>query len=499
MANDAQLLRQFVEGSQEAFHELARRHLALVYSSALRRANGNTAVAQDATQAVFLLLAKKAPHLCHHTSVAGWLYGCAQLKITEALRAERRRRVREHTAYLMHELSTDTTSASWEQIRPVLDHAMLGLNGPDREAVLLRFFEGLPFPDIASRLLLTDSAARKRVERALEKLRQNLARKGITSSASALAAVLGTHTALAAPAGLSSAVTSAAAVTLVSAPSHWLVSFIALMTTTQKIAAVAVMVTLLATGGALYQRQIARQLNSEQNNLEHQLAALRIGFPKREAPAKPPVPSSGTTTAQPTLPGTSAQALTTAIEAEQMRLFLADEWANLAGGALPLIEKLGLSADQVARYTTMAERELDGTYLPGLGALQRHQAALRSRWQSETIEIIGEDQFQRLVQLQAAKAAVQRVAGYLAFWDNGFTGQQANQMLQLFAANEPLIKIAGGTLSDALLGQARQILSSDQISLWRRYDGLADIQRQLTEKWRAKDGTASQSHPGVER
>src|SRR6266496_647294 len=102
MANDAQLLRQFVEGSQVAFAELAQRHLALVYSSALRRANGNTALAQDVTQAVFHLLAKKAPHLCHHASVVGWLYGCAQLKVTEALRAERRRRVREHTAYLMH-------------------------------------------------------------------------------------------------------------------------------------------------------------------------------------------------------------------------------------------------------------------------------------------------------------------------------------------------------------------------------------------------------------
>lgn len=497
MVNDAQLLRQFLAGSQDAFAELVQRHLALVYSSALRRAAGNTALAQDVTQAVFLLLGKKAPYLCHQASVAGWLYGCAQLKVAEALRAERRRRIREHTAYLMHEMSTDTSVTSWEQIRPVLDQAMLGLKGPDREAVLLRYFEGLPFSDIAGRLLVTESTARKRVERALEKLQQNLARKGVTSSASALAAALGTQAGFATPAGLASVITSASAVTIASGPTNWLVSLIALMTATQKTTALAVIVSLLATGGALYQRRTARHLESEANNLQHQLTELRGRLQARPIAAKPRPSSSSTTTSQPMSPGTATeQSPTTTIEAEQMRLMLAGEWDKLAGGALPLIEKLGLSADQMARYAAMADHELEGTYLPGPGAVERHRAALRDRWQSETRELVGDDKFQRLLELQAAKAAVERVAGYLAYWDNGFTGQQANQMLQLFVANEPLIKATGGPLSDPLLGQMKQILSPDQINLWRRYEGLADTQRRLTEKWRAEGAAASPKPSG---
>jgi RNA polymerase sigma factor (sigma-70 family) len=491
MANDAELLRHFLTGSQQAFAELVQRHLGLVYSSALRRAAGNTALAHDATQAVFLLLAKKAPHLCHQASVAGWLYSSAQLKVAEALRTERRRRVREHTAFLMHEISTDTSSANWEQIRPVLDDAMLGLSGSDREAVLLRYFEGLPFSNIAERLLLTESAARKRIERALEKLRQNLTHKGVTSTASALAAALGTHASVAAPAGLASVVTSAAAVTIASGPSNALVSFFALMSTTQKTAAFAVIVALLATGGALYQRRTARHLKSERSNLEHQLATLREPSQTRHVPADmSPRTRSATASLSPS-PDSATQSTITTIEAEQMRLFLASEWDKLAGGALPLVDKLGLSADQVARYTAMAEHELEGIYLPGPGAIERHLAALRDKWQRETRDLIGEVNFQRLLQLQTAKAAVERVATYLAYWDNSFAGQQANQMLELFAANESFIKTTEKISPDALLGQAQQILSPEQINLWRRHEGLAETQRQLTKKWRSEGASAS--------
>lgn len=498
MANDAQLLRRFLEGAQDAFAELVRRHLALVYASALRRAAGDTALAREATQAVFLLLAKKAPHLCHRASVAGWLYSSAQLKVAEALRAERRRRVREHTAYLMHQMLTDGTSADWEQIHPVLDQAMLGLDGADREAVLLRYFEGLPFDDIAGRLLLTESAARKRVERALEKLRQSLARKGVSSSAAALAAVLGTQTGFAAPAGLAGTVTSAAAATFVPGPSPWLVSIVTLMTTTQKTTTVAVLVALLGAGSAWYQHRAARDLAWEKSDLQHQLASLRSDPPaKREALVVRLTPDASVTTSSAASSSAApAQSLATAIEAEQMRLFFATEWARLAEGALPLVEKLGLSADQVARYTAMAERELQGTYLPGPMAVNRYQTELREKWRNETREILGDEAFQHLQRLQAAKGEVERIAGYLAYWDHALTGQQANQMLQVVAASEALVKATAGTLPESLVAQAGQILTPSQISLWRRLHGLADTQRQLTESLRAKDAAAASKSAG---
>src|SRR5688572_20239633 len=108
MADDAQLLHEFVAGSEAAFANLMERHLALVFSSSLRRAGGDAALAEDVTQAVFVLLAQRSRHLWHHPSLAGWLYETAQFKVAEAQRAERRRRIREHAAHLMHQLLTDT-------------------------------------------------------------------------------------------------------------------------------------------------------------------------------------------------------------------------------------------------------------------------------------------------------------------------------------------------------------------------------------------------------
>ena len=185
--NNPLLQRYVADRSEPAFTELVRQHIDLVYSAALRQVNGDATTAQDVTQAVFTDLARKAPRLLRHLSLTGWLYTSTRYLCAKARRTEQRRVAREQEAYTMNQLlhSTDSDPA-WQELRPVLDEAMHDLSADDREAVLLRFFEQRSLAEIGTRLGLTEDTARKRVARALDKLRAGLARRGITSTVAAL-------------------------------------------------------------------------------------------------------------------------------------------------------------------------------------------------------------------------------------------------------------------------------------------------------------------------
>ena len=101
----------------------------------------------------------------------------------------------------MNDLHQPAAEPDWEHLRPVLDEAMHDLNHADRLAVLLRFFNNKSLREVGLALGLTENAARMRVERALDKLRLGLARKGVTSTAAALALALSGNAVNAAPAG----------------------------------------------------------------------------------------------------------------------------------------------------------------------------------------------------------------------------------------------------------------------------------------------------------
>lgn len=210
--NDTELLRRYAaDGSESAFSELVRRHIDLVYSAALRMVDGDAALAEDVTQAVFTDLARKAPRLLRHTSLVGWLYTSTRYLARNARRTEQRRRWREQKAYQMNELlHSDEPSLDWHQLRPVLDDAMHALNDRDREAVLLRYFERRPLAEVGDRLGVSESAARMRVDRALDKLRLALAKRGVTSTSSALALALSKQAVGAAPAAFAIGVSNAA-------------------------------------------------------------------------------------------------------------------------------------------------------------------------------------------------------------------------------------------------------------------------------------------------
>jgi RNA polymerase sigma factor (sigma-70 family) len=207
--DDARLLNRFVSSGEEgAFRELVGRHFGLVYSVALRQLNGDTHLAQDVAQSVFTDLARKARFLSSNVVLSGWLYEAARFAANNLIRNEQRRRVREQEASSMHELSSQS-DPDWEQLRPVLDTAMGQLSAKDRNAVLLRFFQGKNFRTVGAALGISEDAAQKRVTRALEALRAVLVRRGVTLPLSALAVLLTTSTAHSAPPAVISSIASA--------------------------------------------------------------------------------------------------------------------------------------------------------------------------------------------------------------------------------------------------------------------------------------------------
>ena len=206
MIPDSELLRRYAEeGSEAAFAELVSRHLGLVYSAALRLVGGDTQMAQDVAQSVFADLSGKSRSLLQRRVLTGWLHTSTRFAAAKMVRTERRRQAREQEALAMNSLSTDSEPA-WEELCPVLDEAVGRLNERDREAVLMRFFEGKEPKEIGLLLGLNENAAQMRVRRALDKLRIRLGKFGITSTTMALASVLTAQATKATPAGLATTV-----------------------------------------------------------------------------------------------------------------------------------------------------------------------------------------------------------------------------------------------------------------------------------------------------
>ena len=209
MLDDEQLLRSYAsEGSQTAFGELVARHVNLVYSAALRRTGGDEQLAQDVAQLVFTDLARKAHSLSRNVVLPGWLHRATRFAAAQLVRTERRRQAREREAVAMNALESDPIP-DWAEIRPLLDDALDELGDADRDAVILRFFEQQSLAQVGRALGANDDAARKRVSRALEKLREALVRRGIGTTGATLSAAISTHAVTVAPAGLASAITGA--------------------------------------------------------------------------------------------------------------------------------------------------------------------------------------------------------------------------------------------------------------------------------------------------
>ena len=282
-ADSNAMLREFVaHRSEAAFAGLVRNHLDLVYSVALRRCGGQTGLAQDISQTVFTDFARKACTLPADIIVAGWLYQHASFVAATALRAEDRRRLREEIAMQLQSLADDT---DWPRLAPLLDDALLELDRSDRDPIVLRYLDQRPLAEVGSRLGLSENAARMRVERALGKLRAKLAKRGVTSTTSALAVALTGQAVTAAPTALATAITSVALAAAVAGTTTSTVGFLALMASTKlKITGVAVLAATIVTSFLVQHRSLQAQ-SAENAQLRARLSQPAADQPGPSVPA----------------------------------------------------------------------------------------------------------------------------------------------------------------------------------------------------------------------
>ncbi len=208
---DGALLTEYVrDGSQPAFAELVRRYMDLVHSAALRQVC-DSHLAKDVTQQVFICLAQKAGTLNRVPSIVGWVHRATRLEALKLLRERTRRRQREARAVADMDSETGESTPHWAAVAPLIDEALNRLSAKDRDAVLMRYFESKSLRHVAGALGVSEDAAQKRVSRALENLRQLLARSGATVPATGLGALLSANAVQTAPAGLAAVVANSVA------------------------------------------------------------------------------------------------------------------------------------------------------------------------------------------------------------------------------------------------------------------------------------------------
>ena len=203
------LLRQYAEqNSETAFATLVSRHVDKVYSVALRHTR-NDHTAEEITQAVFVILANKAGRLGGKVILSGWLYETARLTAVTLIRSEIRRARRDQEAHMQNTLN-ENDSGTWLHVAPMLDNAMAGLSAADRHAIVLRYFDGKSMSEVGVMMGASEDAAKKRVHRAVEKLRGFFNKRGVILTATVLTAAISANSVQAAPAALAKAVTATA-------------------------------------------------------------------------------------------------------------------------------------------------------------------------------------------------------------------------------------------------------------------------------------------------
>jgi len=199
---DSQLLDDFVHRkSDEAFREIVRRYVDLVHAAAMRQVR-DPHVADDVTQATFIVLARRAAAVpAGH--LAGWLLKTARFCAKDALKKQTRRSHYEHEAAIMKSTVSQAPDASEAEIAASLDDAMARLRSKESTAVAMHYLQNRPLADVAAALGVSAEAARKIVSRSLVKLRGILQRRGVVvSSTAVLSAALLHQSAQTAPAAL---------------------------------------------------------------------------------------------------------------------------------------------------------------------------------------------------------------------------------------------------------------------------------------------------------
>ena len=250
---DHDLLLQFITRRDDsAFRRLVERHTPWLYSVCLRRLR-DPALAEDATQAVFLALAQKAPALLHEPTLSPWLHQVAKFVAANLLRARFRRTRHESEAAAMNPTHSSVPALEWQEIESDLESALDRLPFADRQVLLLRFYEQKSHPEIAALLHISEAAAAKRLERALTRLRSHLApTTSANFSLAALTSLLHSHTVLPLPPTLAASTAAASATTATLAKGALLAMATAKLQTALIVIAACLLITIPAAVVVVY-------------------------------------------------------------------------------------------------------------------------------------------------------------------------------------------------------------------------------------------------------
>ena len=468
--NDAELLQRYAKNrSPDAFAELVGRYLPMVFQAARRQVNGNSAAAEDIAQEVFCLLAKRASSLCRHRSLAGWCHTVTRNLSRELIRKERRRRARELEANAMNEiLSGSEPAADWERLRPVIDGELGAMSETDREAVLLRFFPGLPLAEVGARLGVNENTARMRVQRAVERLRVRLARRGLVSTEAALSILLAAQPSVAMPVGLASAIVGTVASAPGMAAAGGILSF---MSTTKSISMAATVGVMLAGGYAVSQSNLKRTAETELLYTQRELYNLALNTFTAErsvraavAQSEPGVDKTGVEEGGAVdrsespfgpLPSDAKDNGNALMEAyPEIRAMLVQQtMARVGANLAPLFEELGLSKSEIEAVEGILiagvtyswdEPTVAGPFKRGVTPMRTVslEAAPRltdSEEEAQLRSVLGDSRYRRLVDYQesglslgTSKAA--QLASVLYYTETPLTVEQARQFSNLYAA-----------------------------------------------------------------
>lgn len=267
---DQQLLREYAERrSESAFADLVQRHVDLVYSAAFRMVR-DAHLAEDVTQGAFIALAQNARQLTDRPVLSGWLHRTTRNLAANVIRTDVRRRAREQEAAVMNELLSAEPDALWEKIAPHLDAALDNLNELERDALLLRYFERKSAHEIAQTLGISDDAAQKRVNRAVDRLREFFSKRSVAIGASGLVVLISANAVQSAPIPLATSISTAAVIagSTIHASTITATKVIA-MTTMQKVLVTATVVAL--AGVSAYQARQSSRLRRQNQTLQQEL------------------------------------------------------------------------------------------------------------------------------------------------------------------------------------------------------------------------------------